>query len=135
MQQQQGFTLIELLITVTIVGIIASIAVPSYYSNVTASARKSEGMPALLDVMRAQENYYANNFTYASDLKLLNYSDPYITDSGRYSIEAEECGAGIELTSCVLLKATGISHQADDGYLELDSRGNRNHNGGTDGWL
>ncbi len=135
MRKKQGFTLIELMITVTIIGIITSIAIPSYYSNVISSARRAEGMPALLDIMRAQENFYANNFTYTSDLTDLNYSDPSITDSDRYSISASICGAGIALTSCILLRATGINAQAGDGFLELDSIGNRNHNGGTDGWL
>ncbi len=135
MKHQQGFTLIELLITVAIIGIIATIAIPSYTSYVQKSARKSDGMPALLDIMAAQENYYANNLTYTSDLTDLNYSDPSVTDSNRYSVTATTCGAGIALTSCILLRADGINGQVDDGYLELDSIGNRNHNGGTDGWL
>lgn len=135
MKHLQGFTLIELLITLSIVGIIASIAVPSYNSHVKTSARKTDGMPALLDVMRAQENFYSNNFTYTSDLTDLNYADPLITDSERYSIAASTCGAGIDLTQCIQLRATGINGQADDGYLEIDSQGNRNYNGGADGWL
>ncbi len=135
MKAQQGFTLMELMVTITIIGIIASVAIPSYSSYVQKSARKSDGMSALFDIMRAQENFYANNFTYTSDLTDLNYSDPSITDSNRYSVTATICGAGIALTSCILLRADGINGQVDDGYLELDSNGNRNHNGGTDGWL
>ncbi len=132
MKNQQGFNLIELMVVVTIIGIIASVAIPSYQKNVQKSARSS-GMTSLLDVMRAQENFFANDFTYSSNLTDLNYSNPLITNDRRYSISAATCD-GSALTQCVLLTATAIREQVGDGNLTLDSLGNRTHNGRT-GWL
>ena len=129
--KQRGFTLIELLVTATIIAIIASVAIPSYQKNVQRSAR-SDGTTALLDLMRAQENFFANEFTYTNDLTELNYAGNYKSASQRYKISASACGAEV-LTKCVLLTATPLEGQVSDGSLTLDSRGNRTHNG-TQGW-
>lgn len=131
MKSQSGFSLIELIVVVTIIGIIASIAVPSYNRSIMKSAR-GEGMTEMLDVMRSQENYFANAFTYTTDLTQLNLSSPHITANGRYSISAALCN-GLLLTQCVSLTATALAGQADDGDLTLDSRGNRSHDG-TPSW-
>ncbi len=114
------------MVVVAIIGIIAAVGVPSYQSSVLKSTR-GEGMTATLDVMRAQENFFANNFRYSTDLTELNYSNPHVTSNGRYSISASTCNGGLALTQCVLLTATAIGAQVDDGNLSLDSQGNRTH--------
>ena len=129
--KDKGFSLIELMIVVVIIGIIASVAVPSYQRNVLKSGR-GEGMSALLDVMRAQENFFANEFTYTSDLTLLNYNAALRTNTGKYLITARQCAVG-DLTECVLLTATAQQEQSVDGNLTLDSRGDRTHKGNP-GW-
>lgn len=129
MNKQGGFNLIELMAVIAIIGIIASIAVPSYQKSVMKSAR-GEGMTETLDMMRSQENFFANNFTYSTDLTDLNYSDPHISANGKYQISASKC-AGLDLTQCVLLTATAVNGQVDDGDLTLDSQGNRTHGTGT----
>ena len=62
-----GFTLIELMITVVIVGILASIAYPSYLSQVRKS-RRADAVQALAQVQQAQERWRANNTTYSAQL-------------------------------------------------------------------
>ena len=125
--KQKGFSLIELMIVVTIIGILASIGLPAYQGNVMRSSR-GDGMTALLDVMRAQENFFANEFTYTSDLSNLNYN----ASSGKYKITASACGSD-PLTQCIKLTATAQEGQAADGNLTLDSRGNRTH-GSKQSW-
>lgn len=132
MKHQKGFNLIELMVVVAIIGIIATIAVPSYNKSVAKSAR-GEGMSEILDIMRSQENFFANNFTYTTDLSNLNYTTPYTTSSGRYTVTAAAC-AGLALTQCVNLTATAIGGQVVDGNLTLDSQGNRTH-GSNASWI
>ena len=62
-QTQTGFTLIELMITVAIVGILASIAIPSYQSSVMKS-RRADAKGALLGFENAMERYFTVNNSY-----------------------------------------------------------------------
>jgi type IV pilus assembly protein PilE len=60
-----GFSLIELMITVPIVVILASIALPSYRNYILRSHRV-DATAALLAIAGAQEKYYIQNNTYAA---------------------------------------------------------------------
>lgn len=131
MKKQNGFNLIEMMIVLVVIGIMASIAVPSYQDYIMRGSR-GEGMTAMLDVMRAQEDYFANNFTYTVNLTDLNYSATVVTDSTRYAITAAKC-TGEALTVCIELKATAQNGQQTDGNLLLDSLGTRSRNG-VAGW-
>ena len=129
--KQKGFNLIELMIVLVIIGILASVAIPAYQDNVMRSSR-GDGMTALLDIMRAQENFFANEFTYTTNLTNLNYDASQKSASGKYAITASACGSD-PLTECIRLTATARLGQGADGNLTLDSRGNRTHKGNT-GW-
>ena len=59
-----GFTLIEVMVTVVIVTILASIAVPSYLSSVRDS-RRADAKQAILAAAQTMESFYAMNMTYA----------------------------------------------------------------------
>ncbi|EAT11134.1 prepilin-type N-terminal cleavage/methylation domain-containing protein [Bermanella marisrubri] len=128
---QKGFSLIELMIVLAIIGILAAVIIPNQSATVNRASR-GDGMGTLLDVMRAQENHFANDFTYTTDLTDLNLSDPYV--SGDYSISASKCDDGSDLTACVKLTATAQGGQAADGNLTLNSRGEKTHNG-TNKWI
>ncbi len=66
-RKAQGFTLIELMITVVIVGVLASIAYPSYQNSVR-KGRRAEAFTALSTLQQAQERWRSNNASYTSTL-------------------------------------------------------------------
>lgn len=64
-RSQSGFTLMELMITVAIVGILATIAVPSFVSYIHRS-RTTEATSFLAEIKQRQESYRAEFTQYAN---------------------------------------------------------------------
>ena len=65
--KNKGFTLIEVMVVVAIIGILASIALPSYSSYVR-KGKRIEAKTALMSVLQSQGKYRANCPQYASSL-------------------------------------------------------------------
>lgn len=122
-QTESGMTLVELMVVIAIVAILASVAIPRYQHYVMTSNR-GEGTSAALDILRAQENFSINNLTYTTNLTDLGYPNPYDSPDGNYRFTASTCGT-TPITDCVLITATAMGNQAQDGNLTINSRGER----------
>ncbi|TRO79473.1 type IV pilin protein [Desulfuromonas acetexigens] len=64
----RGFTLVELLIVMTVIGILASISVPSYKRSLI-KARETVLMEDLYQIRRATDAYYADHAAYPESLE------------------------------------------------------------------
>ncbi len=73
MPRATGFTLIEVMIAVAIVGILATIAVPSYKIYVER-ANRTVAKTALADVISRQNSFYVDRKRYATTFSKLGWS-------------------------------------------------------------
>ncbi|WP_394494131.1 type IV pilin protein [Shewanella sp. ENK2] len=88
MKIRNGFTLIEVMIAVVIIGILSSIAYPSYTQFVAKGAR-ADGLAGLMDVANRQEQFYLDNRKYTADMTKLGLNaDPWVVDNNYYQIDS-----------------------------------------------
>ena len=138
-----GFGLLELLIAVAIVGILATIAYPSYVSQVEKS-RRTEAKSLLLRAANRQERFYSTTSpnSYAANMTALGY-DANAVPSGEtgnaanawYLVSvmtpanaAAVIGTACPATNCFVLEAVPQRGQTGDtrcATLRLDSFGRR----------
>ena len=129
----RGFTLIEVMITVAIVGILASIAYPSYVDSITRSNR-SEGQRELLRIANLQEQFYVDNRTYTNNMALLNLGiDPFITENGHYSIDVEEASPSSSFTLTATAQGVQASNDSRCATLTVTETGQKSATN-TDCW-
>jgi type IV pilus assembly protein PilE len=66
-KKHSGFSLIELMVVVVIIGVLASVAIPSYTAY-TENARRAEGKAFALDIASRQERHFTQFSRYALTL-------------------------------------------------------------------
>ena len=88
---QTGFTLIELLITITIIGILAAIIVPSYNAQVVKT-RRGDAKIALVKIAQELERCFSDTSAYNAatcrNLDTGNGGAAVASDDGHYTITA-----------------------------------------------
>jgi len=121
--RNRGFTLLELLIAVVIVGVLASIALPSYQNQIHKT-RRSDAKSALVGAAGQMERYFTERGTYAT-ATLGSGSGavyPSTTQNGYYTLSFSNLAA-----TSYKLKATPAGAQVGDacGALTYDDQGNK----------
>jgi len=80
-----GFTLVELMIAIVIVGILATVAYPSYQDSVR-QGRRIDATSTLLALQLEIEKRRTNNTSYANSLPVANAAATYDSRDGIYDI-------------------------------------------------
>lgn len=80
-----GFTLIELMITLAVAAVLASIAYPSYFSQV-AKGRRGDGKQALVELAQKLERFYTERGTYAGAALGSSGIYPAVSSGGYYAL-------------------------------------------------
>lgn len=128
MKKIAGFTLIELMVVVVVIGILASVAYPSY-SDYVVRGRLSEPRAKLSEMRTRLEQYYQDRRTYLgacaagtvaplpSDGQFFQYTCPTL------------------LADSYVVRAEGIASQAVGGFrFEIDQSGVRSTRSAPEGW-
>lgn len=139
LRRHAGFTLIELMITVVILAILVSIAVPSYTAQVRKS-RRTDARNAILDIAAREErissvtNAYSNlpsdvGYSGAFPQTLLNgyyivgvaVPDPgYAGTAASYKVTATATGIQASDAACATLTVNQLGQQASTGTVNND---------------
>jgi len=104
MKRQKGFTLIELMIAVAIIGILASIGIPSY-NNYVIRGKLVEGTATLSDGRIKMEQFYQDNRTYAGG--------PCPAETKNFTYD---CASPAATTTTYTITATGKNSLSDFSY-------------------
>lgn len=119
-RHNSGMTLIELVVAVAIIGILASIALPTY-ENFLIRARRGEAKTQMMEIANREQQFLLAQRTYVSkaQLEASGYALPAtLTPYYSYAITVGTTGA-----PSFLITFTPAGAQASDGALTLNHQG------------
>ena len=105
-RKQRGFTLVEVMIVVTIIAILAAIAVPSYRDFVTRG-RVVEATAGLADARNKMEQYFQDNRAYPAGC-VIQPAAPGATQVQLTSLQSFTLACGNLGAATYTVTATGI---------------------------
>lgn len=118
MKVSPGFTLIELMVVVAIIGILATLAYPSYMDSVRKSNR-ADAKTTMLQVASQEERYYTENNVYGTMTAIGYAASSILSQSGRHNITLTTANAD----STYIISATPLAVDTTCGALTLTNTG------------
>lgn len=112
-RRDRGVTLLELLVTLAVIGLLGSIAYPTYRAQLLR-AHRSEAIEALLAAAAAQERHFLAQGRYAGGFDATDASAlplPAITRGGRYRLQVQLPGPADYVINATPRRGSG---QEDD---------------------
>jgi type IV pilus assembly protein PilE len=128
-KRRPGFTLIEVMITVAIVGILAAIALPMYFDQITRS-KIIDGTTKLGDFRSKMDKYFMDNRTYVNPPggAVCGVANPAVSASDYFTIT---CGGASDTTYTIT--ATGIAARGMGGFTYTVNQINAKSSAGPGG--
>lgn len=127
-QRSSGFTLIEMMIVVAIIGILASIAYPSYVESVQRGDRAS-ARSALLESQQFMERFYAANDAYNQDKASVAVALPFRLQSIPFDSPKYDLTISASTVNSYTLTATPRATSERCGNLTLTNTGVKDRSG------
>jgi type IV pilus assembly protein PilE len=127
-RRSPGFTLVELMIALTIIAVLAAIAIPMYSKQVQKS-RRVDARTAVTDLAGREERYLSTAGSYTTVAANLGYTAlPVVVGSGYYtlSVNVPVVAAGVQPIYTAIATVVAGSTQIADGacqYFSVDSTG------------
>ncbi|MEJ8858349.1 type IV pilin protein [Variovorax robiniae] len=125
--RSRGFTLIEVMITVAIIAILASVAVPSYKDYIRRG-QQPEAFNALSDFRAKMEQYYQDNRGYGTGTSTTCAPDSTASSWNAFAATARfgyVCATDGATQQSYTITATGTAGQVNGDKYRIDQLGNR----------
>jgi len=126
-EKQTGLTLLELMVTLAIVAVLTSIAVPNYQFYIKRT-RRADAMISLQRLANEQEQFYFDNNRYSNSLASINLNST--SPDGYYTLSLASISNTFFIGRAIPVAA---STQAGAGRFEIRSTGQKSWDPGEDG--